>query len=133
MKKKANMKIAIPVMIGILALVIILKGFGLLTFRSGIRLGFVGNDGIHKFSGSYAKISGTMTHNISPSKDSTTIHCEITTKSGSVHVLITQRADDKVVLDKEFSGDEKFDLTAEGTVKVKLSTEEHQGSYSFEY
>ena len=133
MKKKANMKIAIPVMIGILALVIILKGFGLLTFRSGVRLGFVGNDGIHTFNGSYVKISGTMTHNIRPSKDSTTIHCEITTKSGSLHVLITQKDDDKVILDKEISGDEKFDVTAEGTVKVKISTEEHKGSYKFEY
>lgn len=132
MKKKVNMKIAIPVMVAVLALAVILKCFGLLTFRSGMRYGFVGNDGIHKYNGSYSKITGTMIHSLRPSKGSTTVHCEITTKSGSLHVLITQK-DGKVVLDKEISGDETFDVTAEGVIKVKLSTEEHSGSYRFEY
>ena len=132
MKKKVNMKIAIPVMVAVLALAVILKCFGLLTFRSGMRYGFVGNDGIHKYNGSYSKITGMMIHSLRPSKGSTTVHCEITTKSGSLHVLITQK-DGKVVLDKEISGDETFDVTAEGVIKVKLSTEEHSGSYRFEY
>ena len=132
MKKKVNMKIAIPVMVAVLALAVILKCFGLLTFRSGMRYGFVGNDGIHKYNGSYSKITGTMIHSLRPSKGSTTVHCEITTKSGCLHVLITQK-DGKVVLDKEISGDETFDVTAEGVIKVKLSTEEHSGSYRFEY
>ena len=132
MKKKVNMKIAIPVMVAVLVLAVILKCFGLLTFRSGMRYGFVGNDGIHKYNGSYSKITGTMIHSLRPSKGSTTVHCEITTKSGSLHVLITQK-DGKVVLDKEISGDETFDVTAEGVIKVKLSTEEHSGSYRFEY
>ena len=133
MKKNMNMKVAIPVMVGVLVLVIILKSFGLLTFRSGMRLGFSGNDGVHKFNGSYSKISGIMTHTLRPSKDSNTIHCEITSKSGSLHVLITQKDDDKVILDKEFTGNETFDLTAEGKVTVKLSTSGHSGSYSFKY
>ena len=133
MKKKANMKIAIPVMIGILALVIILKCFGLITFRSGMRLGFVGNDGIHTFNGSYSKISGTMTHSIRPSKDSDSVHCEITTKSGTLHVVISRKDNGEVLLDKDISGDETFDVTAGGTVRVELSTEEHSGSYRFKY
>ena len=65
MKKKVNMKIAIPVMVAVLALAVILKCFGLLTFRSGMRYGFVGNDGIHKYNGSYSKnlrrVAGTST------------------------------------------------------------------------
>lgn len=133
MKKKVNMKIAIPAMLAVLALVIILKCFGLITFRSGTRIGFIGNDGIHKYNGSYSKLTGTMIHSLRPSKDSTAVHCEITTKSGTLHVLITQKDDDKVVLDKEISGDETFDVNAEGVVKVKLSTEGHSGSYRFEY
>ena len=133
MKKKADMKIMIPVMLVVLVLAIVLKCLGLFTFRSGTRMGFVGNDGIHKYNGSYVKITGTMIHNIRPSKDSNTIHCEIKTKLGTLHVQITQKNDGKVVLDKDFSGDETFDVTAEGPVKVKLSTEEHSGSYQFEY
>ena len=133
MKKKVNMKIVVPVMVAILAFAIVLKCFGLMTFRSGTRFGFAGNDGIHKYNGSYAKITGTMSHSLRPSKDSTTVHCEFTTKSGTLHVLITQKNDGKVLIDKEISGDEVFDVTAEGVIKVKLSTEEHSGSYLFEY
>lgn len=133
MKKNMNVKIAIPALLGVLALVILLKSFGILTFRSGVRIGFSGSNGAHKFTGSYSKITGTMIHNLKPSKDSNSIRCEITTKSGTLHVLITQKNDDKVLFDKEISGDETVDLTAEGTVTVKLKTEGHSGSYRFEY
>jgi hypothetical protein len=133
MRKNVNMKIAIPAMLGILALFIVLKCFGLMTFRSGTRIGFAGNDGIHKYNGSYYKITGTMVHSLRPSKDSDSVHCEITTESGSLHVLITQKGDSKVILDKEISGNETFDVPAEGTVKIKLETDEHSGSYRFEY
>ena len=128
-----SMKVAIPVMLGVLILMVVLKSFGLITFRSGIRIGFAGNDGIHKFNGSYTKISGSMSHNLRPSKDSMAIHCEITTKSGDLHVLITQTEDEKVVCDKVITGNETFDISAEGKVKIKINTEGHSGSYLFEY
>ena len=133
MRKNVSMKVAIPVMLGVLILMVVLKSFGLITFRSGIRIGFAGNDGIHKFNGSYTKISGSMSHNLRPSKDSTAIHCEITTKSGDLHVLITQTEDEKVVCDKVITGNETFDISAEGKVKIKINTEGHSGSYLFEY
>lgn len=133
MRKNVSMKVAIPVMLGVLILMVVLKSFGLVTFRSGIRIGFAGNDGIHKFNGSYTKISGSMSHNLRPSKDSTAIHCEITTKSGDLHVLITQTEDEKVVCDKVVTGNETFDISAEGKVKIKINTEGHSGSYLFEY
>jgi hypothetical protein len=133
MKKNMNRKIAIPVMAGVLILVLILKCFGLITFRSGTRFGFAGNDGIHLMNGSYAKITGTMIHTLRPSKDSTAVHCEITTDSGTLHVQILQKADDTVLLDQDFSGNETFDLAADGKIQVKLTTEGHSGSYRFQY
>ena len=133
MKKNVNMKVVIPVMLGIIVLFIVLKSLGLITFRSGTRLGFAGNDGIHTFNGSYHKITGTSSHILRPSKDSDSIHCSITTKSGTLHVLIVQKDDDEVLLDREITGDETFDVTASGKVKVTLSTEGHSGSYRFEY
>ena len=133
MKKNVSRKIAVPVMIAVLIVVIILKGFGLLTFRSGMRYGFAGNDGIHTYNGTYSKITGSMMHDLRPSKGSDTVHCEITTKSGTLHVQIIQKSDEKVVFDREISGDETFDVAAEGKIRVKLSTEEHSGSYRFQY
>ena len=133
MKKNVNMKIAVQVMLGVLVLAVILKASGLITFKNWTRIGFVGNDGIHSFNGSYAKITGTMSHNIRPSKDSDSVHCEITTKSGTLHVVISRKDNGEVLLDKDISGDETFDVTAGGTVRVELSTEEHSGSYRFKY
>ena len=133
MKKNVNMKIAIPVMVGILVLFIVLKSLGLITFRSGTRIGFAGNDGIHIFNGSYYKITGTSTHTLRPSKDSDSIHCTVTTESGTLHVLIVQKDDDNVLFDREISGSETFDVASSGKVKITLSTEGHSGSYRFEY
>ena len=47
MKKNRNMKIMIPALLGVLALVVLLKSLGILTFRSGMRIGFSGSNGIH--------------------------------------------------------------------------------------
>ena len=104
-----------------------------MTFRSGTRFGFVGNDGIHKYNGSYAKITGTMKHTLRPSKDSDTLHCEITTKSGSLHVKIIQKNDDAVLFDDEISDDKTFDLKASGKVNINITTDGHSGSYLFQY
>ena len=133
MKKNMNRKIAIPVMAGVLILVLILKCFGLLTFRSGARFGFAGNDGIHLMNGSYAKITGTMIHTLRPSKGSTAVHCEITTDSGTLHVQILQKDGDVVLYDEDISGNKTFDLDAAGKIQIKLTTEGHSGSYSFKY
>ena len=133
MKKNVSMKIAIPVMAAVLVLLIVLRVTGIMEFRSGTRIAFAGNSTFHKYNGTYLKITGLMTHNLSPSKDSDSIHCEITTKSGDLHVEIVQKSDGKVLCDKLISGNETFDIPAEGKVKVSLETEGHEGSYKFTY
>ena len=133
MKRNMNMKTAIPVMVVVLILLIVLKATGLMEFRSGTRIAFAGNSTFHRYSGAYKMIKGLMTHDLKPSKGSESIHCEITTKSGNLHVEIVQKSDGKVLYDNTVSGDETFDLPAEGKVKVSLETEEHEGSYLFTY
>ncbi len=133
MKKNINMKIAIPVMAAVLILLIVLRATGLMEFNSGVKLGFAGNSTFHKYNGTYLKITGHLSHDLRPSKDSDSIHCEITTKSGDLHVKIVQKDDDKVLCDKLITGNETFDLKAEGKVRVSLETEGHEGSYKFTY
>ena len=127
------MKIAIPVMGGILVLLVIIKALGFGTFRSGTRMGFVGNDGIHKFNGRYHSISGTFSHSLSPSKDSHSVHCEIQSKSGSLHVVIQEKESGKVIFEQEISQDAQFDVEAQEKVKITLKTQGHGGSYLFQY
>ncbi|MCR5322722.1 MAG: hypothetical protein K6E85_05590 [Lachnospiraceae bacterium] len=130
---KKNMKIAIPVMAAVLVLLIVLRATGLMEFNSGVKLGFAGNSTFHKYNGTYLKITGHFSHDLRPSKDSDSIHCEITTESGDLHVEIVQKDDGKILCDKLISGDETFDLKAEGKVRVNLETEGHEGSYRFSY
>ncbi len=133
MKKKPNIITTVAIMAGVLILLIVLKGAGLMTINSGIRLGFAGNSTLHTFAGKYLKLSGSTSHVLSPSKDSAGLHCEIHTESGSLTVQITDSKDGSVLLEKEISGDEVFDVPATAKVKVKLSTSGHKGSYSFKY
>lgn len=133
MKRHVNMKIAIPIMGVILILLVILKVLGIGTLHSGVRMGFVGNDGIHKFKGKYHSITGTFSHNLSPSKDSHSIHCEIRSKSGSLHVVIQEKKSGNVIFEQDISEDAEFDVAAEGKVKITLTTQGHEGSYLFQY
>ena len=133
MKKKLGLKATIPVLLAVLVLMVVLKSFGLLTFRSGVRIGFAGNNGLHIYEGSYVKIMGTMIHDLKPSKGSDHLHCEVKTDSGTLHVLIEQRSDGKVLLDREISDNLDLDIEADGKVRIKLTTSEHSGSYRFEY
>ena len=133
MKKNMNMKIAIPVMAAVLILLIALRATGVISPTMGTKIGFAGNSTFHTYSGSYVKISGSFAHTLRPSGDSDSIRCEITTKSGSLHVEIIQNDGDKVLYDEIISGNETFDLAADGKVKIKLTTDGHEGSYRFEY
>ncbi len=128
-----NLKFALLIMAAIVVVLIVLKSFGLLTVRSAVRLGFSGEEGLHTFNGSYSKIIGMMSRTLRPSKDSTTLHGEITTKSGTLHVTITDKANKTVLMDRDFSDDETFDIEANGNVVVKVTTKEHSGSYKFKY
>ena len=133
MKQKISLKVAIPVMATVLILLIIFKACGLLTVTSGARLGFVGNSTFHSFSGRYLKLSGSTSHTLSPSDGSTSIQCEIKTESGSIQVLIIDKADGTVLCEKEISENETFEVPASGKVKIKLTSKGHSGSYSFKY
>ena len=128
-----NIKRSLPLMALILALIVVARVAFPGAFRSGVRIGFVGNDSLHSFTGKYVKLTGTSTHTISPSKDSSVIHCEFTSESGTLHVEITEKDSETVICDRDITEDTELDVQATGKVKIKLSTEGHKGSYSFKY
>ncbi|MCR5388381.1 MAG: hypothetical protein K6E56_03955 [Lachnospiraceae bacterium] len=133
MYKRVNMKIAIPVMVGILILLIALKATGLMPSSSGVTIGFVGNTTLHTYSGTYAKIKGTHSHILRPSKGSDTVHCEIKTREGEVHVEISEKDSKNLLMATDVSDDETFDVKASGKVRITLVTDGHSGSYLFKY
>ena len=133
MKKNVFMIVAVPLMAVILIVIIVLKATGNLETNSGTRIGFVGSSTFHKYEGSYAKISGKFSHGLTPSKDATKLHCEIKTSSGELTVEIVNRSTKETILTKTVSGNEEFDVPADGKVTVRLTTNGHTGSYKFTY
>ncbi len=133
MKKNLFMKVAVPVMVLVLIVLVVVKVTGAFDLNSGTAFGFVGSSTFHKYEASYAKISGRFSHTLSRSKDSDTIHCEIKTSSGELKIEIINRATKETIYSKTVSGNEEFDVPAEGKVTVKLTTDGHSGSYRFTY
>ena len=133
MNRKTVMTITLAVMAAVLVLLVVLRLTGSIEVNSGVRIGFVGNSTLHKYKASYAEIKGKFSHSLSPSKNSDTVRCKITTDSGSVHVTITEKSGGAVLLDKEISENVEFDVKATGKVKIKIESSGHSGSYQFEY
>jgi hypothetical protein len=117
----------------ILAIVLIVKFVFGAGFNSGTRIGFAGNSTFHKYAGSYVSISGTFSHTLFPSKGASAVLCEIKTESGDLTVTVTDQKTKEVIFEKTFSGDETFEVPAEGKVNITLTTKKHKGSYSFTY
>ncbi len=132
-RKNINMKIAVPVMVVILIVLVILKATGLLALNNTVTLGFSGNTTLHKAHGKYSKMQGRFNFVLRPSDDQSVLHCEIKTNSGSIRVAVTEQSNDEKLFEKEISGNESFDVNADGKVKITLETESHSGSYSFKY
>jgi hypothetical protein len=132
-RKRGNWKITIPVMILVLGIVFAMKFFGIGSFRFTLRLGYAGSQTSHLVEGSYAKVSGKMTHTLSPSKDATAVHCEITTKEGNLNVKLTEKSTGKVLYEEVISGNTTFDVPADGKVTINMSPEYHKGSFKFTY
>ena len=133
MFKKLNWKIAVPAAIVILIVLIVLKVFVLDNLDSGTRIGFVGNSTSHVYEGSYSKITGTFSHRMSPSGGSSSVHCEVTTTSGSLQVDVLDADINEVIYSMICNGNEVFDVPVIGKIKIRLLTDGHSGSYRFTY
>ena len=133
MKRTYSMIMIIGVMAAVLILLVVLRTTGSVSLNSGTRIGFAGNATTHKYTASYVEIKGVFSHTLSPSKDSDTLHCEVKTEKGSLHLTVTERSGGAVLLDKEITENVEFDLKADGRVFVKMETSGHSGSYLFEY
>ena len=125
--KKIIVSIATAVLIvGFIVVMNIATGGPVL--RSGVRIGYAGNELPHSWTGSYASIKGNFSKSLTPKGDVLTI--EVSTTSGELTVEITN-ADKEVIYTNTFTDTQTVELPVTGKVKIKLTTSGHSGSFSF--
>lgn len=102
---------------------------GIASTRSAIRIGYVGNEGYSSWSGRYSSLDGTMKKSIHPDTDM--LHIEARTDAGTISIEI-QDADGNVIFDEYDIGTASFDVAVSGKVVVRITADNHKGSFSIE-
>lgn len=124
--KPKNLKASIFIASIVLAFAAIFFVLGFGTFSSGTRMGYVGKDGLHEWSGRYASMDGTMRHTLRPQGDTLTIDVE--TKSGTISIQINDTEGNTIFDEKEI-GTETFHVEVSGKVSIRIEAEHHRGSF----
>ena len=127
--KPKSAKSAILIVVIVLAIIAVSQFLGLGTFRSGTRIGYVGNEGWHSWSGRYTLLNGTMRHTIGPDGDKLVVTVE--TESGVISIEIKD-ADGNVIFDEDNIGTTTFDVAVSGKVTVRIDADNHKGSFKIQ-
>lgn len=105
------------------------KTLGIEGTRSATRIGYVGNEGYSSWTGRYSFLDGTMKKSIHPKTD--VLHIEVRTDDGIISIEI-QDADGNVIFDEYDIGTASFDVAVSGKVVVRITADNHKGSFSIE-
>lgn len=126
--KKATASAGIAAVI-LLALIVAGQYFGLLTFRSATRIGFVETGGSHSWSARYTMLDGIMQKTLSPTADTMTVTVE--TKTGALSVRVED--DSGVAFDRSDMGSGTCTVLVSGRTKITVQGDHHSGSFAFSF
>lgn len=96
---------------------------------SGIRVGCVQQYTMQEWSASYRRLDGTMNRTIYPRSGADAYVIEIETTRGSISIEMTDNAG-HVIFSAEDMPPGVYDVTLSGTTRVKVTGEDHSGSFS---
>lgn len=131
MKKNLNLRQTL-ILIGVIAaLLIAMNFFGIGTFRSATRMGYVESAGLRSWSASYSLLSGTMRHTIRPKNTPERLLVESETKDGVLSIQIAD-ADGNVLFFEEDMGTSSYEVEIPGRVAVTVKGSGHRGSFRIE-
>lgn len=97
--------------------------------KSAVRIGYVGSETNHKWTGSYAEVNGTMVKTINPSNDELSV--DIITNSGSIAVVIESTSGEIFYRGNDLETC-SFSVKTKGKVKITITADKHSGAFSFE-
>lgn len=126
--KPKNRKSMILLVLVVVVVVAAASYLGLGTTRSGMRIGYAGNEGLRGWSGNYMLMDGTFRHTIWPKTIPTILHLDVKTEAGTISIEMTD-ADGAVLFDEENMVTGSFDIAVESHVKVRIDADQHKGGF----
>lgn len=128
--KPKNAKSAILIVVVVLALIFAARFLGIGTGRSGMRIGYFGNDSSQsEWSASYIMLSGSLQHTIRPETEPGELHVEIETSSGTISIVIQDTAGN-TVFEQDNIETSSFDVEIPGRVDIRIIANGHRGSFN---
>lgn len=130
--KRIGLRELIAMVAGVVLLVVVIMsiiGGAGSSRKSAVRIGYVGSETNHKWTGSYAEVNGTMVKTINPSNDELSV--DIVTNSGSIAVVIESTSGEIFYRGNNLETC-SFSVKTKGKVKITITADKHSGAFSFE-
>lgn len=127
--KTKSWKSTVGMIAVVLAAILIMKALGLGSFRSGLRIGYVGQEGRHSWTAEYALLDGTMTHSLIPDSEADTLVIETLTQNGILAVEVRD-ADGQILFSSPDLGTQTTAVEIAGKVSVHIHADRHQGRFA---
>ena len=110
----------------LVAAVLVANYFGVGTMRSAFRLGYFGDESRQSWSASYALLSGWMQRTLYPEGD--ILQVEVKTDAGTLSMEMWDGEGNLIFSQQDMNG--AYQVPAAGKVTVKITAQDHRGSFS---
>lgn len=117
--------------IAVVIFVIILRS-GVAPTGSGLQMGWVESNTRDHWSATYAFHDGYQQRTINTDGEPTVLEVEIVSSSGEIGMMITDE-NGNVIYDQQRIETSSFEIEISGKVTVKITGEDHKGSYSLSW
>ena len=130
--KPKNLKPVVLIVVVALVLIAAASYLGIVTTRSAIRIGYIGNGGWRSWSARYTMLDGSMKHTLRAKTSPGILHIAVVTESGSISIEIKD-TDGNVVFSEDNIGTNTYSLDVPGKVVVRIKSDKHKGSFDITY
>jgi len=117
--------------IAVVIFVAILR-FGVVQTGSGLKMGWVERSTHDRWSATYAFYDGYQQRTINTDAEPTVLEVEIVSASGEIGMTVMDE-DGTVLYDEQRIGTSSFEIPIAGRVIVKITGDEHKGSFSLSW
>lgn len=116
---------------GTVILILVLKG-GFASTQSGLQMGWVESNTRDQWSATYSFHDGYVQRVINSDGDPAILNVEIVSASGEIGMTITDE-DGNLIFNQQGIETSSFQVEIPGRVTVKITGEDHRGSYSLNW